>query len=83
MSRIIRKGRAPGDRKFIVTCEPCDSQIEFKASEATHSSENPTVETWTIDCPVCGSPLIGNHNNAAPDPIIYEYPIFDGKMKTS
>lgn len=79
MVRIIRKGRAPGDRRFIVTCEPCDSQIEFKASEAVHSGEDPNTETWQIDCPVCKSTLTGNQSNAAPDPVVYEYPIFDSK----
>lgn len=83
MPKIIRRGRSPGDRRFVTTCDACDSQIEFKASESTHSgtNEDPTLETWTINCPVCESKLVGNHSNAVPDPVIYEYPTFDGKLK--
>lgn len=74
MIKVLRQGMSPGERKFQVICRNCQSEMEFKAAEAEYSNEE--NESWTVNCPLCDSQVVGYRKDITSAPEKYIWPVF-------
>lgn len=52
--KILKKGHAPFERKYRVTCDNCSTFFEFAQSEATLISDNRDGYYLNVICLECG-----------------------------
>ena len=51
--RVIKKGKLPGDRLRIESCDYCGCEFEFAEKEARYVSDFRDGDALVIRCPTC------------------------------
>ena len=66
--RILRRGTAPAERKYIATCRHCQTQVEFEEREARRGEDQREGIHFAVDCPVCKQPIYAYPGAITPQP---------------
>jgi endogenous inhibitor of DNA gyrase (YacG/DUF329 family) len=51
--KILKKGKRPEDKVYHAECTNCNTEVEFKYSEAKHIFDQRDGDYLTVKCPVC------------------------------
>jgi hypothetical protein len=56
--KVLKVGRFPEDKVYVVTCGYCKSEIEFAQKEGKITSDQRDGDYISITCPICKKQII-------------------------